>query len=68
MIVLGTHGKGMLRQAFLGSVARSVMERTKKPTFLVRCHPKRQMTGVRFKTIDLGKRRAASAFGMMTLE
>ena len=35
MIVLGTHGKGMLRQAFLGSVARSVMERTKKPTFLV---------------------------------
>ena len=29
MIVLGTHGKGWLEQAFLGSVARSVMERTK---------------------------------------
>jgi nucleotide-binding universal stress UspA family protein len=35
MIVLGTHGKGWLKQAFLGSVARSVMERTRKPTFLV---------------------------------
>jgi nucleotide-binding universal stress UspA family protein len=35
MIVLGTHGKGWLKQAFLGSVARSVMERTRKPVFLV---------------------------------
>lgn len=35
VIVLGTHGKGWLRQAFLGSVARSVLERTRKPAFIV---------------------------------
>ena len=34
MIVLGTHGKGLLKQAFLGSVARSVLERTRKPVFI----------------------------------
>lgn len=35
VIVLGTHGKGWLRQAFLGSVARSVLERTRKPVFII---------------------------------
>jgi len=35
VIVLGTHGKGWLKQAFLGSVARSVLERTKKPVFVI---------------------------------
>ncbi len=35
MIVLGTHSKGWLKQAFLGSVASAVMERTRKPTFLI---------------------------------
>ena len=35
VIVLGTHGKGLLRQAFLGSVARSVLERSRKPIFIV---------------------------------
>jgi len=35
VIVLGTHGRGWLSQTFLGSVARSVLERTKKPTFLI---------------------------------
>ena len=34
-IVLGTHGKGFLRQTFLGSVAGSVLERTKKPVFII---------------------------------
>ncbi len=34
LIVLGTHGKGLLKQAFLGSVARSVLERTRKPVFV----------------------------------
>jgi nucleotide-binding universal stress UspA family protein len=34
-IVLGTHGKGWLKQAFLGSVARSVLERTRKPVFII---------------------------------
>ena len=34
-IVLGTHGKGFLRQTFLGSVAGSVLERTRKPVLVV---------------------------------
>jgi nucleotide-binding universal stress UspA family protein len=34
-IVLGTHGKGFLMQTFLGSVARSVLDRTRKPVFIV---------------------------------
>ena len=34
-IVLGTHGKGFLVQTFLGSVARSVLDRTRKPVFIV---------------------------------
>lgn len=35
VIVLGTHGKGLLKQAFLGSVARSVLERSRKPVFII---------------------------------
>ena len=35
MIVLGTHGKGLLKQAFLGSAARSVLERARKPILIV---------------------------------
>jgi nucleotide-binding universal stress UspA family protein len=34
-IVLGTHGKGFLKQTFLGSVAGSVLERTRKPVFII---------------------------------
>jgi nucleotide-binding universal stress UspA family protein len=34
-IVLGTHGKGFLRQTFLGSVAGKVLERTRKPIFII---------------------------------
>jgi len=34
-IVLGTHGKGFLRQTFLGSVAGSVLQRTRKPVFII---------------------------------
>ncbi len=34
-IVLGTHGKGFLRQTFLGSVGGSVLERTRKPVFII---------------------------------
>jgi nucleotide-binding universal stress UspA family protein len=34
-IVLGTHGKGFLRQTFLGSVAGSVLERSRKPVFII---------------------------------
>jgi len=35
MIVLGTHGKGLLKQTFLGSVARSVLDRSRKPVFII---------------------------------
>jgi nucleotide-binding universal stress UspA family protein len=35
VIVLGTHGKGWLKHTFLGSVASSVLERTRKPVFVV---------------------------------
>lgn len=35
VVVLGTHGKGWLKQTFLGSVASSVLERTRKPVFII---------------------------------
>jgi len=35
LIILGTHGKGFLKQTFLGSVSRSVLDRTRKPIFVV---------------------------------
>jgi nucleotide-binding universal stress UspA family protein len=34
-IVLGTHGKGFLAHAFLGSVSSSVLHRTRKPVFII---------------------------------
>jgi nucleotide-binding universal stress UspA family protein len=34
-IVLGAHGKGSLRHTFLGSVAADVLERTRKPVFII---------------------------------
>ena len=47
-IVLGTHGKGFLRQTFLGSVAVSVLERTRKPVFIIPLPSEKT-------NIDLGK-------------
>jgi universal stress protein A len=35
VIVLGTHGKGWLKQTFLGSTARTVLERTHRPVFII---------------------------------
>jgi nucleotide-binding universal stress UspA family protein len=35
VIVLGTRGKGFLRHTFLGSVAEDVLERTRKPVFII---------------------------------
>ncbi len=35
VIFLGTHGKGFLKQTFLGSVARSVLDRAKNPVFII---------------------------------
>jgi nucleotide-binding universal stress UspA family protein len=35
VIVLGSHGKGFLKQTFLGSVSRSVLDRSRKPVFII---------------------------------
>jgi len=35
VIVLGTHGKGWLKHTFLGSVASSVLGKTRKPVFII---------------------------------
>ena len=35
LIVMGTHGKGMLENTFVGSVAQRVMRRSRRPVFIV---------------------------------
>lgn len=35
VIVLGTHGRGILKQTLLGSVSSSVLARTRKPAFVI---------------------------------
>jgi nucleotide-binding universal stress UspA family protein len=35
VIIMGTHGKGFLAHAFLGSVAERVLRRTRKPVFII---------------------------------
>jgi len=35
VIVLGTHGKGLLAHTFLGSVSSAVLHRTRKPVFII---------------------------------
>jgi nucleotide-binding universal stress UspA family protein len=35
LIVLGSHGKGFIQKTFLGSVSRSVLDRTRKPVFII---------------------------------
>jgi nucleotide-binding universal stress UspA family protein len=39
VIVLGTHGKGFLAHAFLGSVSEEVLHRTRKPVFIIPLPP-----------------------------
>ena len=34
-IVMGTHGKGIARQAFFGSVAKRILRRVRKPVFII---------------------------------
>lgn len=34
-IVMGTHGKGFITQTFLGSMAKRVLRRSRKPVFIV---------------------------------
>ena len=35
MILMGTHGKGVLGNTFLGSTAKRVLRRTRKPIFII---------------------------------
>lgn len=35
VIVMGTHGKGILQHAFLGSVAEKVLHKSKRPVFVI---------------------------------
>jgi len=35
MIIMGTHGKGILGHTFLGSTAKKVLRRTRKPIFII---------------------------------
>ncbi len=35
VIVLGNHGKGFLKQTFLGSVSRRVLDRARRPVFII---------------------------------
>ncbi len=35
ILVLGSHGKGFLKQTFLGSVCHGVLQRSRKPVFII---------------------------------
>ena len=35
LIILGTHGKGFLAHTFLGSVSSAVLQRSRKPVFII---------------------------------
>lgn len=35
IIVMGTHGKGLISQTFLGSMAKKVLSRTRKPVYVI---------------------------------
>jgi len=35
ILVLGSHGKGFLKQTFLGSVSHKVLDRSRKPVFII---------------------------------
>jgi nucleotide-binding universal stress UspA family protein len=39
VIIMGTHGKGIITQTFLGSVAERVLRRTRKPVFVIPLPP-----------------------------
>ena len=35
VVIMGTHGKGVIRHAFLGSVSERVLSRIRKPVFII---------------------------------
>lgn len=48
MVVMGTHGKGLLSHAFLGSVAEKVLNRIKIPVFII---PLPEKTDISFSDV-----------------
>ena len=34
-LIMGTHGKGIMGQTFLGSVTKKVLRRVRKPVFII---------------------------------
>ncbi len=44
IFILGTHGKGFLKQTFLGSVSRMVLDRTRKPVLIIPLPPEEVKT------------------------
>ena len=43
IIVLGSHGKGFLKQTFLGSVSNAVLTRSRKPVFIIPLPSEKEM-------------------------
>ena len=35
IVIMGTHGKGVISHAFLGSVAEKVLRRIRKPVYII---------------------------------
>ena len=35
LLILGSHGKGFLKQTFLGSVSHKVLDRSRKPVLII---------------------------------
>ncbi len=46
LLVLGSHGKGFLEHTFLGSVSRMVLDRSRKPVFIIPLPSKDVDTGL----------------------
>ena len=46
LLVLGSHGKGFLKQTFLGSVSHKVLDRSRRPVFIVPLPSEGAQTGL----------------------
>ncbi len=45
ILVLGSHGKGFLKQTFLGSVSHKVLDRSRRPVFIIPLPPEETKIG-----------------------
>jgi nucleotide-binding universal stress UspA family protein len=46
LLVLGSHGKGFLKQTFLGSVSHKVLDRSRRPVYIVPLSPEDSRPGL----------------------